>query len=89
MLMGVFYLVIEVWGWRGWCRPFIWIGANAITIYLASAIVNFQKLAGRLVGGDVAGWLGGYAGVVNSVVALGMVFWLAWFLYRRGIFLKV
>ena len=41
-------------GPRRWATVFVWIGANAITLYLLGNIVNFQRLAARLVGGDVA-----------------------------------
>jgi predicted acyltransferase len=89
ILLGLFHLLIEVWGWRQWCRPFVWVGANAITIYLLSSIANFRKLADRIVGGEVAGWLGNWAATVNAAVALGMALWVVWFLYRRRIFLRL
>ena len=89
VLLGAFHAVTEVWGQRAWCQPFVWIGMNAITIYLVSSIVNFRKLADRFVGGDVAVWLGRYAELVKSVVALAMVLALVRFLYRRRIFLRL
>jgi len=30
--MAAFHCIIEVRGWRGWARPFVWIGMNPITI---------------------------------------------------------
>jgi predicted acyltransferase len=89
MLLGVFHLVIEVWRLRAWAMPFVWIGMNAITIYIASALLNFRKIADRFVGGDVARWLGNYADLVRSVVALLLALWLVHFLYRRRIFLRL
>src|SRR6185295_18139822 len=54
MLLGVFYLVVDVWKKQAWCQPFVWIGMNSITIYLTSNIIGgFRKLAGRFVGGDI------------------------------------
>jgi predicted acyltransferase len=89
ILLAVFHQLTEVWQYRTWCRPFVWIGANAITIYIASALLHFQLLADRIVGGDVAGWLGPLAASVRSLAALAMVLWLAWYLYRRKIFLRL
>ena len=89
ILLAVFHQLTEVWQYRTWCRPFVWIGANAITIYIASALLSFQLLADRIVGGDVAGWLGPLAASVRSLAALAMVLWLAWYLYRRKIFLRL
>ena len=89
ILLGVFHQVIEVWKFRKWAQPFVWIGMNAITIYLVSAIVGFQKLAGRFVGGEIAHALGSSADFVKAIVALTLVFWLVFFLHRRKLFLRL
>jgi predicted acyltransferase len=89
MLLAIFHLVIEVWQWRRWAMPFVWIGMNAITIYLVCAVADFQKLALRFVGGEVANWLGNWAEFTRSAIALCLVLWLANFLYRRRIFLRL
>lgn len=94
LLLATFYLVIDVWKWRGWTTPFAWVGANALTIYLlALSVVDFRGLAARFAGGDVAAalegwWLG--LGVV-AVAALAVLFeiLLCGFLYRRKIFLRL
>ena len=35
MLLGLFYYVIQMRKKTWWCQPFVWIGMNPITIYLA------------------------------------------------------
>lgn len=45
ILLAVFYWVIDVQQWRKWSFPFMVIGMNAITIYLAADFINFQSLA--------------------------------------------
>lgn len=89
ILLAAFHLVIEVWRLRLWAQPFVWIGMNAITIYLVSSIANFRKLAERFVGGDVAKWLGHWGEFTRCVVALLLMLWFAHFLYRRRIFLRL
>jgi predicted acyltransferase len=89
ILLGVFYQVVEVWQCRKWAQPFVWIGMNAITIYLVAGVVNFHRLAGRFVGGDVAILLGRYSALASSLVSLALVFWVVNFLYRRKIFLRL
>lgn len=89
LLLAAFHQLIEVRQWQRWAQPFIWIGMNAITIYLLSALLNFYKLADRFVGGDVAKWLGNGAGVVKGVVVLAMVLAVVRFLYQRKIFLRL
>jgi predicted acyltransferase len=90
MLLGVFHLVLDVWRVRAWSVPLVWIGMNAITIYLVTGVVNFHRLAERLVGkGDVAAALGRWKELVVSVMGLAMAIVLVRFLYRRRIFLRL
>ena len=92
LLLALFYYVIDVRGHRDWCRPFVWIGMNAITLYLIEHLVELPGLAALLVGGpnsDVQAVLGRFGPLVASLVAVGIVLLLARFLYRRQIFLRV
>jgi predicted acyltransferase len=92
MLAG-FYLVVDIWGFRRWCQPFIWIGSNAIVLYVLSAVVGYRRLAEYLAGGDVMEFLNGLWPELGTatvcLVALLIVISLARFLYRRDIFLRV
>lgn len=94
MLLGAFHYIIDVRGHQRLGAPFVWIGANAITIYFAENIFNFERLAGRLAGGDVAHFFdahltAGAGDFVRASVGLFIAFALAGFLYRRKIFLRV
>ncbi len=95
ILLGLFYLVVEVWQKRTWCQPFVWIGMNSITIYLASNIIGgFRRPAARLVGGDVKSFFDerfapGLGDLIISVVGLLLAFWLVRLLYRRKVFLRL
>jgi predicted acyltransferase len=94
LLLGLFHQVIDVWGRKSWATPFIWIGANAITLYFVESIVNFEKLASRFVGGDVARFLdahfvAGTGHLLAACTGLLLATALAGFLYRRKIFLRV
>jgi len=89
ILLGAFFQLIEIWKLTTWAQPFVWIGMNAITIYIVANIVGFHRLATRFAGGDVAHFLGGFSGLVQSLITLAMVFWFVHFLYRRRIFLRL
>jgi hypothetical protein len=89
ILLGIFYQIIELWQLRKWAQPFVWIGMNAITIYLVANVVSFRRLACRFVGGDVKLLLGSYSDLVTSLVSLALVFWYVNFLYRRKVFLRL
>ena len=87
--LGVFYQLIELWCWQKWAQPFVWIGMNAITIYLVTNMVNFRRLAARFVGGDIRVWLGDYGDLAVSLVSLALMFWFVNFLHRRQVFLRL
>ncbi len=94
ILLGIFHQVIDVWKYQRWATVFVWIGANAITLYFIENIVNYERLAGRLVGGDVARWFNGHwvdgaGNLLAACVGLMLAITLAGFLYRRKIFLRV
>lgn len=93
VLLGVFHQVVDVWGIRGWCGPFRWIGMNALTIYIASNLLGtrdgWQGIAARFVGGPVSVWLGDYGRPAVALAGLGLMFLFARFLYRRGVFLRL
>ena len=93
ILLGVFYQIIEIWKFQKWAMPFVWIGSNAITIYLVSAAFGFRKLANRFVGGEVQQFFNSHLSnsgdFVRAVVALGLMFCVVRFLYRRKIFIRL
>ncbi len=89
ILMAVFHQVIEIWNYRKWAQPFVWIGMNAITIYMVSAIFSFRKIADRFAGGDISKMLGIYSDFVKAILVLAMVFALVRYLYNKRVFLRL
>jgi predicted acyltransferase len=94
ILLGIVHQVIDVWRWKAWATIFVWIGANAITLYFINGVAGFEPLALRFVGGDVKVWLDQAVTPGAGVFAahlLGLVFAvaLAGFLYSRKILLRV
>jgi predicted acyltransferase len=89
LLLGVFYQMIEIWQWRKWCTPFIWIGMNPITIYLASSLLPIEDLAGLIAGGPVKAALGPWGNFVLALTGMAMMFAFVRFLYQRKIFLRL
>ena len=94
ILLGVLHQVVDVWGWQRWATVFVWIGANAITLYFLNDMLDFTSFANRFVGGDFANFFDrtvthGMGGFVAHMLALAFAIMLAGFLYRRKIFLRV
>ncbi len=88
LLLSLFYLIVDVWGFQKWTFFFRIIGLNSITIYMASVMINFSATSEFLFGG-FAGLFGDYESIV---LILGLIFieWLfLYFLYKKRIFLKV
>ena len=97
MLLGAFYWIVDVKKWQAWGQPFLWIGMNPITLYLASNFMGgggFQKLAARLGGGPVKQFLNahvatGFGDLVVCLIGVLLFIGFARFLYRRKIFLRL
>ena len=89
LLMALFYQVVEIWKYQRWAQPLVWIGMNAITIYMAVNLIDFGEIARRFVGGDLNRYCGAYGHLIVAVASLILEFWLLRFLYRRKIFLRL
>lgn len=89
ILLGVFYQVTEVWKLRLWAQPFVWIGVNPITVYLAHSIVSFPDVAERIVGGPIKGAFGQWGDLLVALTGMALTFALVRFLYQRKIFIRV
>ena len=94
LLLAAFYYVIDVKKIQGWSMPFVWVGTNALTIYLVGNVLDFDALSARFVGGPIAEGLDAlvaphFGAVVLAVTGMVLCFLLARFLYRRRIFLRL
>lgn len=93
VLLGGFFLIMEVAGLKGWAMPWVWVGMNPIAIYLLTSVVDFQAIAARIFGGPFAAWMDGkVAGLGGLVIALGgmvLVLWLCRTLYKREVFFRI
>ncbi len=89
LLLAFFYYIIDVVGWKRWSFPFVVIGMNSITIYMAQPILGFDS--------PVNFFFGGLANMLplslqQSFLSFSyiIVCWLfLYFLYRKKILLKV
>ncbi|NLY02161.1 MAG: DUF5009 domain-containing protein [Rhodopirellula sp.] len=88
-LLGVFYLVLDVWEWRGWATMFVWIGTNAIVLYIIAGLGNLAWLAERFAGGDLNETGGPVLTFLLHVLTVAIVILIARFLYKRRIFIRV
>ena len=92
--LGAMHQIVDVWGYKRWATVLVWIGANAITLYMLNNLLEFYQVADRLTGGDFASLLDrtfgeGAGWLVTSLTGLALVILLALFLYRRKVFIRV
>jgi predicted acyltransferase len=88
--MLVFYVVIEVKGYRKWTHPLVVIGANSIFIYAGSGWILrgwLERVVGVLTG--ECQFMGTLAPVGMSLAVLAVMYWMNDWLYRRRVFIKV
>ncbi len=87
-LLGLFYYIIDVKGHRKWAFPFILIGLNPLTIYVAQELFDFGIIVNIFLHGVVDS-LGPYRLLVVAACVLATKWFFLHFLYKKRIFLKV
>ena len=88
-LFAAFYWIVDVKMWRGWTFPLRVVGMNAITIYMLQRIVDFKSVTKFFLGGLTNVVPDAFGPVVMATGYLVLCWLVLWFLYRKGIFLKV
>jgi predicted acyltransferase len=104
ILLGVYYLLFDVAGWRWLAFPFVVFGANAIVVYIASIVFKvyvLQEWHYRSAAGDVISlqqailtYLTGRVGRMEATWLYTIGFIMFWwivllYLHRRRIFVRV
>lgn len=101
---GVFHWAIDVRGRRGWARPFVWYGMNALALFVLSGLV--ARLLGLIQWTGAAGarvslkgaiydtlftpWLSPVNASLAFAVSFVLVFLaVAWAMWRKQWFVKV
>ncbi len=92
------YWLVDLNGWRRWTRPFAIYGMNAIAVYimagLVSRILNLIKIGGvtlqKAIYTNVFAPLADpyTASMLYGIAFSFTLFLVAWFMYRRGWFLR-
>jgi predicted acyltransferase len=88
LLLALFYLVIDVLGYRKWSFFFVVIGMNAIAVYVATHLFDFRKIGNVFVGG-LEKYLGPWNEFVQACAALAVVWLILLYMYRKKTFIKI
>jgi predicted acyltransferase len=88
LLVALFYMIIDIWGYKKWSFYFRVIGMNSIFIYLFTRIVDEGEIAQYFIG-----WITnpmGEAGKIPAIIGnLVLVWLLLYYMYKKKIFLRV
>ena len=101
-LLMLFYLVVDLWGFRKWAFFFVVIGANSIAVYMAAHLFDFRNLGNIFVKGwttnqniGVVGGLsywvgpGAWSNFVEAMAAFAVIWLILFWMYRKKTFIKV
>lgn len=88
LLIALFYLIIDVWGFHSWSFFFRVIGMNSVFIYLFGRIVPVDEITQFFIGWMTTP-LGGLGEVIGAVAVVAAEWLLLWFMYRKKVFVKV
>ena len=88
MLLALFYLVIDVLGFRKWAFGFVVIGTNAIAVYMATHLINFRNIGGIFVQG-LEKYTGNWYPFIYALAGFAVVWLILWWMYRKRTFIKI
>ncbi len=88
LMVALFYFVIDVKGYKKWAFWLKVIGMNSITVYLGVHFFSFDRLADTLVFGFEQ-FLGAYYPVIQSITELTIIYFILYWMYRKGTFIKI
>ncbi|MBQ2423845.1 MAG: DUF5009 domain-containing protein [Alistipes sp.] len=88
-MLALFYYIIDVKGYRGWCYLLKVVGVNSITIYLAQRFIKFGDISRYFTGGLASHLPEGWGAVLISIGYIAACWLLLYFLDRKGVYLKV
>jgi predicted acyltransferase len=89
LLLALFFLVVDHWKVRKWTFYFRVIGLNSIFVYLFVRIVDIESVS-KFFTGWLAKLLSEQAGqLVVGVGALSIIWGVLYFLYKKGVFVRI
>jgi predicted acyltransferase len=90
LLLALFYLVIDIWKFGIWSRPFVWIGLNPITIYMLDNLFGgYGSLVRRVLHQPLLSHFAPYDSLIVATLGLILAVTICWWLYARRIFVRV
>ncbi len=88
LLLAAFYLVIDVWGFKKWAFGFVVIGSNAIAVYMATHLFNFNNW-GDIFLQPLYQYMGAWDDFVRALAGFVIIWLILSWMYRKKSFIKI
>ena len=89
LVLALFYLITEVWGYSKWAFFFVVFGVNSIAIYMMAHLFDFSLIGNIFVGG-LSSLFGPAPGEFIRACGAMTVMWLImYWLYRKRTFIRI
>ena len=88
LLLALFYLIIDILGFRLWAYGFVVIGMNAIAVYMATHVFDF-RIIGNIFLKGASSQLGDWHEFARAVAGFVVVWLILWWMYRKKSFIKI
>jgi predicted acyltransferase len=88
LLMGAFYTIVDVVGFRKWAFGFVVIGMNSIAVYMATSLFDFRHI-GNIFVGNLLPRAGDWSGFLEASMAFLVVWLILYWMHRTKTFLTI
>jgi predicted acyltransferase len=88
LLLALFYLVIDVCGFKKWAFGFVVIGMNAIAVYMATHVFDFRHI-GDIFVDSLDKYVGNWDAFIHAVAAFAVIWLIMCWMYSKRLFIKI
>ncbi len=88
LAMALFYWIVDVLGYQRWAFFFIVIGMNSLAVYVATMLFDFRVIADIFMG-KLLPRLGRWDHFTEALFALGVIWSLLFWMYRKKSFVRL
>jgi predicted acyltransferase len=89
LLLALFYLIIDVWGYSKWAFFFIVFGVNSIAIYMMAHLFDFRLIGNILVGGISSLFSPNVEDFIKAITAMAIMWLIMYYMYKKRTFIKI
>jgi predicted acyltransferase len=89
LVLGAFYLIIDVLGYQKWAFIFVVLGVNSIAIYMMAHMFDFKLIGNVVVGGASRLFAANVREFIQASAAMTVMWLILFWMYRTKSFIKI